>query len=257
MFIDTNKKNKPLTTLLLLPLLALFFVTGCSNTNPNAKPSPNSAANYNTKLGAEYLSKGRIQLANEKLSKAIKQNPDSADAHHYYALLQQHLKESEKAQKHFRIALNIDDNSPEINNNYGSFLCEQKRYALAEQYFSKAFIDPLYRTPEYAYTNAGICATSAGEFSKAENYLRIALKKRANFPSALYAMAKLSYDSRQYSRAQAYLFRYTAIIKTENAKSLKLCRLIHTQLGETNKADICTNKLLRSFPNSKEALQLQ
>lgn len=255
MFIDTNKNNKPLTTtLLLLPLFALLLLTGCSNSKP--KPNPSSAANYNTKLGAEYLSKGRIQLASEKLSKAIKQDPDSADAHHYYALLQQYLKKPEKAQKHFRIALSINDSNPEINNNYGSFLCEQKRYALAEQYFSKAFTDPLYRTPEFAYTNAGICATSAGKLSKAENYLRIALKKRANFPSALYAMAKLSYDRHQYSRAQAYLFRYTAI-KTENAQSLQLCKLIHTQLGDTKKADICTNKLLRFFPNSKEALQLQ
>jgi len=236
-------------------VLLLFLSTACSTTRP--QPNPNSAANYNTKLGAEYLSKGRIQLANEKLSKAIKQNPNSADAHHYFALLQQHLGKLEKAQKHFKKALRITANNPEINNNYGSFLCQQKHYVAAESYFTIAFSDPLYRTPEYAYTNAGVCAHDAGNFAKAKNYLDIALKKRANFPSALYAIAKLSYDSHQYSRAQAYLFRYTATIKSESAKSLNLCKLINTQLGEIKQADICTNKLLRSFPNSKEALQLQ
>jgi type IV pilus assembly protein PilF len=247
--------NNIKTILQLSAVLLLVLSTACSTTRP--QPNPNSAANYNTKLGAEYLSKGRIQLANEKLSKAIEQNPNSADAHHYYALLQQHLKLPKKAQKHFKKALRIAINNPEINNNYGSFLCQQKHYAAAEGYFVTAFSDPLYKTPEYAYTNAGVCASDAGNFAKAKNYLHTALKKRANFPSALYAMAKLSYDSRQYSRAQAYLFRYTAITKNESAKSLKLCKLINTQLGEMKQADICTNKLLRSFPNSKEALQLQ
>ncbi len=237
-------------------LFFLLAIASASCSTTATKPNPTAAAEYNANLGARYLSKGHTRLANEKLLKALEQNPDLASANHYYALLLQSLKQNKKAEKHFKRALREDTDNSEIHNNYGSFLCGQKKYAAAEKHFLKAISDPLYTTPAFAYTNAGVCAHDAGNDTKAEDYLRTALKKQTNLPSALYAMAKLSYDNRKYSRAQSYLFRYNAATK-ESAKSLSLCKQIHIQLGEIKKADQCTNKLLQLFPNSKEALQSQ
>ncbi len=223
--------------------------------NPAAAPKPKSAASFNARLGAEYLRKGKMQLASEKLEKALSQDPDSASAHHYYALLQEALKQNKKAQLHFRKALHITPDDPQLNNNYGSFLCKLKNYSEAEKHFLKATSDPLYSTPYFALTNAGVCAHDAGNLEKAEKFFNKALKKQANFPPALYAVAKLAYDQRDYSRAQAFLFRYTETAG-ENAKSLALCKQINVQLGELKQADECSAKLLKLYPNSKEAISL-
>lgn len=234
-------------------IIFTVFLVGCSSTPP---PKPEKAASYNARLGAQYLQKGHLQLANEKLLKALEQDEYSAEANHYYALLQEQLKQNAVAKKHFKRALAEAPKDPEINNNYGTFLCKRKNYSAAEKHFLRAIKDPLYRTPEFALTNAGVCAHDSGHLSQAEDYLRRALKKKQNFPSALYAMAKLAYDRRDYARAQAFLFRYNGIAG-ENAKALSLCHAIHVQLGEIAKADQCNNRLLEQFPNSSEALSLK
>lgn len=234
----------------------LLSLSGCATTiNGNPTPKPKDAAKYNARLGAEYLRKGRMKLANEKLKKALEQNPRSADAHHYFAVLQQALGQKDKAQKHFSKAVKYSPDNPEINNNYGSFLCKQRKFTAAESHFLTAIKDPLYSTPAFALTNAGVCAHDAGELSKAESYLEKALKKRANFSPALYATAKLAYDQRNYARSQAFLFRYNEVMG-ENSKSLALCKQIHVQLGEIKKADECSAKLFKLYPNSKEAVSL-
>ena len=249
--------NTRIYRLTLIPLSLSFFIltsTGCA-TNPSAEPKPKSAAKYNARLGAEYLRKGRMRLANEKLEKALKQNPKSAEAHHYFALLQEALKQNNKAKKHFIKAVKYSPNNPELNNNYGSFLCKQKQFSAAESRFLKAIKDPLYSTPAFALTNAGICAQDARKFTKAENFLNKALKKQPNFIPALYATANLAYDQRDYSRAQAFLFRYSETAG-ESAKSLALCKKIHVQLGDIKTADECSAKLLKKYPSSKEAVSL-
>ncbi|MEE9303766.1 MAG: type IV pilus biogenesis/stability protein PilW [Thiotrichaceae bacterium] len=239
--------------------LAIFFFfmltsTGCT-TNSAIKPEPKKAAKYNALLGAEYLRKGRMKLANEKLTKALEQDPKSADAHHYYALLQEALKQNSKAKMHFSKAIKYSPDNPEINNNYGSFLCKQKQFSLAESHFIKAVKDPLYSTPAFALTNAGICAHDASNLGKAGIFLSKALKKQPNFAPALYATAKLAYDQRNYSRAQAFLFRYNEMAG-HSAESLALCKQVHVQLGEIKIADNCSEKLLTLYPNSKEAASL-
>lgn len=233
---------------------AIFsYLAGCSTT---PQPKPEEAAGFNARLGAQYLQKGHLHLANEKLLKALEQDEYSPEANHYFALLQEQLKQNTIAKKHFERAISKKPKDPEINNNYGTFLCKMKDYSSAEKHFLRAIKDPLYRTPEFALTNAGVCAHESGHLSQAEDFLRQALKKKQNFPSALYAMAKLAYDRRDYARAQAFLFRYNGIAG-QSAKSLSLCHTIHIQLGDVAKADECNNLLLEKFPNSSEALSLK
>ncbi len=249
--------NHPIKHLTLTTLIFSFIAftnTGCSST-PSKAPKPVKASSYNARLGAEYLRKGRMRLANEKLTKALEQNPKSADAHHYFAILQQSLKQNDKAKSHYLKAIKYSPNNPEINNNYGLFLCEQKQFTRAENYFLKALKDPLYATPAFALTNAGVCAGDAGNPTKAADFLSKALKKQPNFAPALYATAKLAYDQRDYPRSQAFLFRYNETAG-ENAKSLALCQKVHVQLGEIKTADKCSAKLLKLYPNSKEAVSL-
>lgn len=249
--------NKVTTRGILSLLIAISFIlglTGCSTTAPTTT-KPQSAARFNTLLGAEYIKKGRLKLAHEKLSKAIEQNPQYADAHHYFAILQQHLKQYDVARQHFQQAINLAPKNPALNNNYGSFLCKQGNYTEAEKYFTVAINDPLYNTPHFALTNAGVCAHEAGNKEKAEIYLRNALKKQSNFTPALYALAKLAYDQRDFSRSQAFLFRYNEIAGN-SAKSLNLCRLTAIQMGNTSQSEQCASKLLQLYPNSQEAISI-
>lgn len=232
-------------------LLACILLSACSSqTKETEKES--KAANYNADLGIEYLRNGRLQLANQKLLKSLEQNPGSAKAHHYFALLQQRLKQNDKARKHFRRAIDINPKNPEIRNNYGSFLCSTNHHNEAVKQFLIAVKDPLYSTPEFAYTNAGICSYKANKTEEAEKYFRLALKKRTSFSSALLQMAKLYERKKDYSRAQAFLLRYEKVGKS-TPEALKLCASINKKVGNLKKSSACTSALLRLFPESEEA----
>jgi len=233
---------KTFTTYLIL----LLSLTACSGNNRKPTANKGEAASYNARLGAEYTRKGRLNLANEKLLKALDQNPRSADANHYYALLQQKLGLKQKADIHFRTALSITPKKPELLNNYGSFLCQNGQYQAASQHFMAAIKDPLYTTPEFAYTNAGICIKKSGDIATAEQYFRKSLALKPTFGSALYQMAKVKYEQGDYTRAQAFLQRYHEK-NPEVSESLSLCVQINRHLGDLRSAGQCKSKLAGYF----------
>lgn len=246
---NNNKTSlTKLTTRCSVLLLSTFILTGCVATSVKS----DKASNFNADLGIRYLQNGRLQLANEKLVKALDQSPNSVDANHYFAILQQRLGNTNKARQYFTKAVNLAPKDPEIRNNYGSFLCDNGQSPAAIQQFTTAIKDPLYNTPEFAYTNAGICLRKTGNDVKAEEYFRNALRKKSAFPSALLEMASLYSDRKQYPRAQAFISRYESVGKS-SPKALELCTIINQNMNDYAKSESCKTALLRIFPQSAEA----
>ncbi len=188
---------------------AIFLLVSLSACTGGVKDDQ-QASEYNSELGVRYLQQGRLKLANEKLRKALAQNPNSAQSNHYFALLQQRLGLNNQADSHFQKAIKITPNDPELRNNYGSFLCKTDRPQAAVDQFLTAIKNPLYSTPEFAYTNAGICLRKASNTNdtQAEKYFLLALKKRISFPSALLELAKLYGDQGNKGKSQEFITRY-------------------------------------------------
>lgn len=247
----SNNNKTPLTkftfNFISFVLIALLL-TGCSSVDVKS----DKASSFNADLGIRYLQSGRLQLANDKLLKALEQNPNSAIANHYFAILQQRLGNTDKAGKFFKKSIDLNPKDPEIRNNYGSFLCDNGQPQLAIQQFATAINDPLYATPEFAYTNAGICFRKTGDDTKAEEYFRNALRKKSAFPSALLEMAGLYSDRKVYPRAQAFMSRYESVGKS-SPKALELCTVINQNMNDIAKSESCKSTLLRLFPESAEA----
>lgn len=234
-------------TIIIKKLILLTFIcsglVACSANTARPTPKKGQAADYNARLGAEYTRSGRLELANEKLQKALQQNPRSTEANHYYALLQQKLGETEKADQYFRTAIQLSPKDPQLLNNYGSHLCKNGYYKEATKQFMSALNDPLYTTPEFAYTNAGICIKKSGNTVQAEEYFRKSLEIKPSFGSALYQMAKLKYQQGDYARAQAFLQRYHEKNRPAT-ETVALCVKINTSLGDLDTAGRCNERLV-------------
>ena len=237
---------------LLLGLAIITSLASCASGTTSTRSKNLKAAEYNASLGAEYLRKNRLTLANEKLSKALEQNPNSENANHYYALLQEKLNNNATALKHFKRAIRASKRNPNLHNNYGSFLCNMGQYRQAISEFAQAVKDPLYKTPEFAYTNAGVCIEKSNSKESSEAYFRKALEINPKFASALFQMAKLNWKQGNISKAQAFLFRYNDVAR-QTPESLLLCKKINEKLGELAQAEKCVSQLLSHFPSSKEA----
>lgn len=232
--------------LLLLPLLS-----ACVTVDGERVPDNIKASAINVQLGMGYLQQNNMELASEKLTKALRQNPDSASAHNAYGILQERLLQNEKAEEHYRRATQLDPENSAAANNFGIFLCRNKREAESEKYFLRALENPLYKTPEYAYTNAALCLLKIDEKDRAKEYLTKALAARSNFSTALIAVAKMNFDDEDYDNAKLYVDRYHLVARP-SSKSLWLA--IRTELEMDSGRDVneLAEQLETKFPDSEE-----
>lgn len=233
-------------------LLAALLAAGCTTTPTAGEQSLTKAAQLNAQLGANYLQQGNLTQANEKLTKALRQDDENVDAHATFALLQMELGKPDKARHHFRKALDLAPDDPQLHNNYGTFLCNQGDYEDGIGQFLRAAENRLYTTPEYAYANAGMCARDAGRPNDARRYLRKALEIEPRMPSALRELAVLEYDRDRPATARTYLSRYHEAFEP-SAQTLLLATRLERRLGNEEQARAFGRKLLRNFPDSAEA----
>jgi type IV pilus assembly protein PilF len=203
MNITTRNNTSIVTTIATLFLIS--SLSGCA-----AGVNEPKASDYNSELGVRYLQQGRLKLADEKLRKSLAQNPNSAQSNHYFALLQQRLGQDKLADFHYKKAVRITPKDPDLRNNYGSFLCKTNHAQASVAQFLAAISNPLYSTPEFAYTNAGICLrkASSANNAQAEKYFLLALEKKVSFPSALLELSKLYSDQGNRAKAQQFMMRY-------------------------------------------------
>lgn len=250
-------KKIALTIMLYFLCLGL---NGCNQTTDPESTRPatgtNDIAQANLNLGIAYLRTGEYEKALEKLEKARQADDEYPPIYNALGVLYQQLGNKVKAEKFFLQALKLNGSDPSTLNNYGQFLCRESRFDEAEAAFLKAANNPLYATPEIAYSNAGSCAMNQGKLDIAETYFRDALQKNPRVAIALLQMAEISYDTNNYLSARGYMQRYLEI-SAHTAKSLWLGIQIENELGDKNTLSSYKLLLKNKFPDSKEAGMLR
>jgi type IV pilus assembly protein PilF len=251
----------------LIAVLALAMLAGCASPERQQdRAQLERAAKYNTQLGVGYLQNGNLQLADEKLAKALEQDPKLAGAHNAYAILQERLGRPERADRHYQEALSLAPEDSEARTNYGAFLCKSGRLEEAEAQFLEAVENPLYRRPEAAYAAAGSCALQVPDAEKAERYFRLALDRNGRFLPALYEMARISFREGRTLQASAFVQRYEAALQrlaVDNPAVLRgdpeilwICVQAEAALGNRSAARECADRLKQDFPTSVQTNQL-
>jgi type IV pilus assembly protein PilF len=244
-------------------LAGALVQAGCvTNTTPGKEgeiktyEGDNSLAHTHVQLGVEYMRKGKYNVAYAKLQKALELDPNLPSAHYANALLFEHLRQDDRAEEHYRRAIEIDPLYSKGQNGYAVFLCKKGRYDEADRHFNQALKNPLYTTPEYAYTGAGYCSLQNNKMTEAEEYLRQALRVSPRYPGALLEMSRLNYKKGKYLPARGYLQRYLEVSR-HNPESLWLGIQIEEQLGDKNAVASYKLLLKSKFPDSQQTQMLE
>jgi len=241
------------TVLRVLPVLMLtLMLGGCAS--QMSKSATIEAARLNTRVGVDYAQKGQYAAALDRLQKAVRQDESYAPAHGALAYVYQALVDPVRAERHYRRALALDGDDASVKNNYGVFLCSQKRGDEALRYFQEAARSRNYATPAAAWTNAGICLRDTDPV-KAEQYFRDALKIDPQSAQALEQMAILSFKDQNFMGARAFLERYD-LAQRATAELLYIAYRTETQLGAAAAAQRYAVRLVKEFPRSAEAASL-
>ena len=226
----------------------------CAGTSNNQKKR-DDAANYNMQLGLDYLKQGELQIAKDKLDRAMAENPEDPNVHSAMAMLQERLGRPDKADHEFRTALSLGHRNPDILNNYAVYLCSHGRTDDGVKSFEEAAHNPLYRTPEAAFTNAGVCQRAAKRDTQAAMSFQRALQIRPSFAEAAYQLSDLDLQRGELEEARAEVDRYLGTYDATPDLLLVGVRIAQKQrdrLAEERYA----RKLRMDFPGSEQARAL-
>lgn len=241
-------------TLAALSLTAAALLTaGCASSSSGSKKT--DASNYNMQLGVSYLNQGDLGLAKQKLDRAMAENPGDPNVHSAMAMLQERLGHSDKADAEFKAALSLARGNPDIQNNYAVYLCRTGRADEGVKYFEEAAHNALYRTPEVAHTNAGVCLRNAKRDTQAAMSFQRALQIKPNFAEAAYQLADLDFERGEVVEARATVDGYVSSFEATPDLLLLGVRITLKQ-GDRVAQEKFARKLRLDFPSSDQARAL-
>lgn len=246
---------------LMVALLAACATTqqpspGQSGRKGMERVSPVQAADVNTRLGVGYFERGDLEVAIDKLERAIELDPAHVPAYVTLGLIQERLNRPERARRYFRDAIELAPEDGATLNSYATFLCRQGEYEQSDEFFRRALDDPFYDTRAVALSNAGSCAIRSGRYEAAEGYLREALEVNQDYPNALFHLARLFLQRDEAFRARAFLQRYEAAAGAD-PEALLLGYRIEERLGNEREAARYFRRLEEQFPESAEAQNIR
>jgi type IV pilus assembly protein PilF len=217
--------------------------------------SPAKRAQIHTDLGAGYYERGQMEVALDELNEAVKIDPNIAKTYNIYGLVYTMLREDAKAEQNFRRAMSLAPNDPDIRANWGWYLCthDQMRESLPE--FELAIRDPLYKTPDVALINAGRCAATIGDASRAEAYYRRALQVSPNNANAAFGLATLKFKEGRYEEARGFM-RIVNLQSGPSSESLYLGMCVERHLGDRASEASYISQLRNRYPDSPETKAL-
>jgi len=262
--------QKKLLLALLLTLQLPWWLGACTTTGPApgrgsgsveqavSRQTPNTDAQRRAKLHVElgilYLNGGRMEVALEEARIAAEADPGYAPAYSLMGLVYMGLRENERAEQSFRRALSLARGDPEINNDYGWFLCRTGRMRESLDFFEVAINHPLFVSPGRALTNAGVCASLAADDRLAEDYLLRALRADRSNAAALYWLADIAYRGGRLNDARTRIGELHGIDDPTPASAwlgLRIERKLGNRDGEMRYQGILGNRFRDSDEYAK------
>ncbi len=254
-----------------------MLVSGCNSTLPRPDTSEQAnvelavsrqttgsseqqRAKVHTDLGRLYMLDGRYDVALEEAKVALEADSGYAPAYSLRALVYMVINKNELAEDNFRRALGLARNDPEINNDFGLFLCQSGRAKASINHFKVAINNPLFQMPIRALTNAGACLLSIredrqAEDRQAEDYFLRALRYDSKHTTALFWLADIAFRGNRFADAQLRL-RDLHNVMEPVAQSAWLALRLARKMGDRDEEARMLGILRRKYRDSPEYQKL-
>ncbi|HWL62366.1 MAG TPA: type IV pilus biogenesis/stability protein PilW [Steroidobacteraceae bacterium] len=236
----------------LLTLLATAALAGCVHSGGNRPVDSLAAADANVKLGVAYMNQGKLADAKEKLERAEKQNPKSAEGQFALAELYGRLEQPREAERRYRNAINLAPDKLEIVNGYAVFLCSSGEVDRGITEFERLVNNPLYGRQAVAASNAGLCLRDNKRLGDSVRYFEMALAKQPDYVDAVVYLADTQIELGKPELARRAVDNYQSMRSS--------ARVLLTGVRAAVKQADCLGatgyvlRMRRDFPNSRETL---
>ncbi|WP_028104437.1 type IV pilus biogenesis/stability protein PilW [Pseudoduganella violaceinigra] len=216
--------------------------------------SAQKRAEIRLQLAAGYFEQANYPVALDEVKKAIAADPQNPNGYGLRAIIYMRMEEKELANDNFLQALKLAPTDPDLNNNYGSFLCQHDRIQESFKHFDTALANRNYQSPAGALNNAGNCALKIKNVDLAERYLLQALKLAPDVPETNIGLAKVYYARRDYPRSSFFMNQVSKTAKLDAlpADVLWLGIKVQRKMGDEGAEQGFATQLRRHHADSAE-----
>ncbi len=248
---------------ILAVCMVVLAVVGCGDKKPDTrhehhtqkepvvKPDLHKAAMLNIEMGQAYLAQGDTSRAKKKFVHALEIQPKMPEAHSAIGYFYETVGDMQEAEKHHNLAITYGAGKGRFYNNFGTFLCRQKRYKEADRAFNNALKDKQYIKTAEVLENAGLCALQGSDQTKAYDYLKSAVKYDPKRALASLELANIELERGNAKGALLYLklFKQNSQV---TAKSLYIAVRAHQSLKQEDELASALLQLKSLFADSDE-----
>lgn len=161
----------------LTACLLAFVLAGCATQQSQPETvdfNRSEAVKARINLALAYLEQNDLPKAKQNIDKALEHDKTDYLPHSVLAYYYQQIGEATNAEKSYQIALELSQKQtsdkqprPDVQNNYGTFLCKQGKFELAYQQFENALKSkqPYYYQAD-TLENIALCANAQKNASK-------------------------------------------------------------------------------------------
>ena len=214
-------------------------------------------ANVRLQLASAYFADGQLTTALDEVKQALVADPKMSEAFNLRGLIYAGLGDDALAEDSFKRALQLSPRDGDVMQNYGWFLCIQKRYGEANSLFEQVLAQPQNRDITRTLLAKGVCEARAGQLADAERTLQRAYALDSANPSIALNLSEVLFQRGEYERARFYIRRVNAQPQQATAQTLWLAARIEYRAGNVQAANEIGQQLLSRFPKSPEASAFQ
>ena len=241
-------------------LMAIVLLAGCVTTERSVfteKADKQKAHETSTQLARQYIRKRNWDAAKRHLKNALEIDQDSAEVNEAMAMVLQNTGEYEMAETHYKKALRGDGNLSRVRLNYAAFLYNQNRYQEAADNLETVVDDVLYERRDLAFESLGICYMQLKKYAKAEAAFDRAYLMERDKPMLAFRLAEANYQLGHIDKAKTYYDRFRKSVKTQPPAGLLLGVRLARKLGDKNAESSYGLALKNLYPQSEEYRQYQ
>ena len=250
----------------------VWLIAGCTTVHTESQPmvpemTPRTTASDETdavkrgrarmELASAYFERGQMSTALEQIKLSIQADPTSSEAFDLRGLIYANLGDQALAEDSFRRALQINPRDADTMQNFGWYLCKEKRYPDAETLFNQALASSNYRNAPRTLRAQGVCQARAGKLVEADATLSRAYELDPANPATAVDLSEVLYRRGEYERARFYIRRVNSQPNVSSAQTLWLAARIEHRLGNRQGADDFGTQLRNRFPDARETLLFQ
>jgi len=233
-------------------------VTEEHNRTPNVSDAdPARRARVRLELASAYFGRGQMDVALEQVKLALAADPNLGTAYNLLGLIHANRGDAALAEDAFKRALVLNPRDGDAMQNYGWFLCQQKRYNDANVQFDQALVVPQNRDVARVLLAQGVCHAFAGRTEDAERVLSRAYELDPGNPSTAVNLAEVLLRRGEPERARFYIRRVNSAPALVSAQTLWLAARIENKLGNQTGVQELGAQLRNRFRESREAVAFE